>query len=163
MRETTVHSMPSSSDFLQLHTHGIHVVDTGFYRPRFDASYLLVEKGRGVFVDTGTNHSVPRLLAAVEAAGLHRSDVDHVIATHVHLDHAGGVGLLMSELPRATLVVHPRGARHLIDPTALLAGARGVYGDEEVQRAYGDVVGVPAERVITTHDGMTLDIAGRTL
>lgn len=158
-----VHSMPSSNDFLQLHTHGIHVIDTGFHRPRFDASYLLVEKGRGVFVDTGTNHSVPRLLAAIEAAGLKRADIVHVIATHVHLDHAGGVGLLMSELPGAKLVVHPRGARHLIDPSALLDGARGVYGAEEVRRSYGDVIGVPAERVVTTHDGMTLDVAGRTL
>ncbi|HEX6363619.1 MAG TPA: MBL fold metallo-hydrolase, partial [Albitalea sp.] len=121
----------------------------------------VVHEGRAAFVDTGTNHGVPRLLAALEAAGLRQADVDWVIATHVHLDHAGGVGLLMQHLPGARLVVHPRGARHLVDPSRLMASARTVYGDDEVQRAYGDVVGVPAARVVTTHDGMTLDWHGR--
>ena len=155
--------MPSTDSFLQHHADGIHVIDTGFHRPRFDASYLLVERGRAAFVDTGTNHSVPRLLAALDAVGVARAEVDFVIATHVHLDHAGGVGLLMRELPGARLVVHPNGARHLIDPAKLMAGARAVYGDEEVERSYGDVVGVAAERVLTTTDGMTLDLAGRPL
>lgn len=142
---------------------GIFLIDTGFHRPNFDAAYLLVENGRGAFVDTGTNHSVPRLLAALEVAGLTPEAVDHVIATHVHLDHAGGVGLLMQHLPRATLVVHPHGAPHLIDPTRLLAGARAVYGDEEVARSYGELVGVAADRVLRTEDGFTLDFAGRPL
>ncbi|HJV62437.1 MAG TPA: MBL fold metallo-hydrolase [Albitalea sp.] len=155
--------MLSTDRFLKADADGIHVIDTGFQRPCFDASYLVVEKGRGAFVDTGTNHSVPRLLAALQALGLQREDVDFVIATHVHLDHAGGVGLLMSELPAARLIVHPRGARHLIDPSQLMEGARAVYGAEEVRRSYGDVIGVPAERVVTTEDGMTLDFAGRTL
>ena len=155
--------MPATPDFVQTLAHGIHVIDTGFHRPRFDASYLLVERGRAAFVDAGTNHSVPRLLAALDAVGLPRDAVDHVIATHVHLDHAGGVGLLMQHLPNATLVVHPLGAQHLIDPTRLLNGARAVYGDEEVARSYGDVVGVPAERVHRTEDGMVIDLAGRPL
>jgi glyoxylase-like metal-dependent hydrolase (beta-lactamase superfamily II) len=155
--------MLATDSFLKPHAHGIHVIDTGFHRPRFDACYLIVHEGRGAFVDTGTNHSVPRLLAACEALGLAREDVDFVIPTHVHLDHAGGAGLLMRELPGARLVVHPRGARHLIDPSQLMAGARAVYGDEEVARSYGEVVGVPADRVIETHDDMALDFAGRTL
>ncbi len=87
----------------------------------------------------------------------------HVIPTHVHLDHAGGVGLLMQHLPRATLVVHPRGARHLIDPTALIQGATAVYGAAEIERSYGQIVGVDAARVVTTHDGMRLSLAGREL
>jgi glyoxylase-like metal-dependent hydrolase (beta-lactamase superfamily II) len=152
--------LPSDS-FLQAHAHGIHVIDTGFHRPRFDASYLVVEDGRAAFVDTGTNQSVPRLLAALEAVGLRRDQVDFVIATHVHLDHAGGAGLLMRDLPRARLVVHPRGAGHLIDPARLMVGARAVYGDEEVERSYGEVVGVPAERVLTTGQDSTLMLAGR--
>jgi glyoxylase-like metal-dependent hydrolase (beta-lactamase superfamily II) len=81
----------------------------------------------------------------------------------VHLDHAGGCGTLMRELPAATLVVHPRGARHLIDPTALWAGATAVYGAQEMQRAYGEVLPVPAGRVRTTEDGMRLALAGREL
>ena len=143
--------------------HGILAIDTGFHRPMFDAAYLLVENGRGAFIDTGTNHALPRLLAAVDAAGLTPDAIDFVIATHVHLDHAGGAGLLMRHLPKAKLVVHPRGARHMIDPTALLAGARAVYGDEEMARSYGDVVGVPAGRVLQTTDGMTIQLAGRPL
>ena len=83
---------------------GLFVVDTGFHRDRFDAAYLMVQDGRAAFIDTGTNFSVPRLLAALDALGLERSSVDWVIPTHVHLDHAGGVGLLMSELPTARLL-----------------------------------------------------------
>ena len=149
--------------FVQTLDHGIHVVDTGFHRPMFDASFLITERGRAAFVDTGTNHSVPRLLAALAAAGLAPDAVDFVIATHVHLDHAGGVGLLMQQLPAARLVVHPLGARHLIDPTRLMDSARRVYGADEVARSYGDVIGVDAERVLRTADDMVLDFAGRPL
>lgn len=155
--------MPALPPFVQSLDHGIHVIDTGFHRPAFDASYLIVEEGRAAFVDTGTNHAVPRLLAALDALGLQPADVEHVIPTHVHLDHAGGVGLLMQHLPRATLVVHPRGARHLIDPTALIQGATAVYGADEIERSYGQIVGVDAARVVTTHDGMRLSLAGRDL
>jgi glyoxylase-like metal-dependent hydrolase (beta-lactamase superfamily II) len=154
--------MPSPS-FVQTLAHGIHVIDTGFHRPMFDASYLIVENGRAAFVDTGTNHSVPRLLAALQSTGLAPAAVDFVIATHVHLDHAGGAGLLMQQLPAARLVVHPLGARHLIDPSRLLNSARKVYGSAELARSYGDVVRVPAERVIRTEDGFTLALAGRPL
>jgi len=153
----------TSLPFVQPLAHGIHVIDTGFHRDVFDAAYLIVENGRAAFVDTGTNDSVPRLLAALEAAGLARDAVDFVIATHVHLDHAGGVGLLMTHLPNAQLVVHPQGAPHLIEPSRLMAGARAVYGDEEVARTYGEVIGVPAERVLRTADAMTIELAGRPL
>lgn len=142
---------------------GVWAIDTGFQRPRFDAAYLLVHGGRAAFIDTGTNHAVPRLLAALDALGLHRGDVEMVIPTHVHLDHAGGVGTLMAGLPAATLWVHPRGARHLIDPTALWQGATAVYGAQEMERSYGRLLPVPAERVRTTADGMRLTLAGREL
>ena len=155
--------MPAPLPFVQPIAHGIHVIDTGFHRAMFDASYLIVERGRAAFVDTGTNDSVPRLLAALEAAGVPREAVDYVIATHVHLDHAGGVGLLMRHLPTARLVVHPHGAAHLIDPRRLMNSAGTVYGFDEVARTYGEVVGVPAQRVLRSPDGMTLDFAGRPL
>ena len=142
---------------------GVFTIDTGFQRDRFDAAYLVVQDGRAAFVDTGTNFGVPRLLAALDALGLARDAVDWIIPTHVHLDHAGGVGLLATHLPTAKVVVHPRGARHLIDPTALWQGALAVYGAEEMQRSYGELVAVPAERVLATSDGMTLPLAGRTL
>ncbi|MEO8122791.1 MAG: MBL fold metallo-hydrolase [Burkholderiales bacterium] len=143
--------------------HGIHAIDTGFHRPRFDAAYLIVEAGRAAFIDTGTNYAVPRLLDAVRGAGLAPADVDWLIVTHVHLDHAGGAGKLFQSLPNARFVVHPRGARHMIDPSALYESARGIYGDAEMERSYGRLVPVPAERALTTHDGMDLQLAGRTL
>ena len=141
----------------------ITVIDTGFVRPRFDASYLIVENGRAAFIETGPNSAVPRLLAALEAQRLERDAVDYVIPTHVHLDHAGGAGLLMMNLPHAKLVIHPRGARHMIDPSALMAGVRAVYGAEIAARDYGELVPIPAERVITTSDGMVIELAGRPL
>ena len=152
-----------AESFVQTLDHGIHVIDTGFHRPVFDASFLITERGRAAFVDTGTNHSVPRLLAALAAAGLAPDAVDFVIATHVHLDHAGGVGLLMQQLPAAMLVVHPLGARHLIDPSRLMDSARRVYGPEELARSYGEVIGVAPERVLRSADEMVLDFAGRPL
>lgn len=143
--------------------HGVFQIDTGFHREAFDAAYLIADGGRGAYVDTGTQHSVPRLLAALDAAGLTPAQVDWLIVTHVHLDHAGGAGLLLRSLPHAKLVVHPRGAPHMIDPTALYEGARAVYGDAEMARQYGTLVPVPAERVLATHDGMTLALGGREL
>lgn len=143
--------------------HGISVVDTGFVRPHFDASYLVIENGRAAFIETGPNSAVPRLLAALEPHGLDRDAVDYVIPTHIHLDHAGGAGLLMSELPRAKLVIHPRGARHMVDPSVLVEGARGVYGRAVADRDYGELVPVPPERIVTTEEGMVIELGGRPL
>ncbi len=149
--------------FLRALGHGVHLIDTGFQRESFDAAYLIVESGRAAFIDTGTNFALPRHLAALAALDLPLDAVDWVIATHVHLDHAGGVGALMRELPRARLVVHPRGARHLIDPGDLYRGALAVYGADEMARSYGELIGVPAERVDTTADGSSIALAGREL
>jgi glyoxylase-like metal-dependent hydrolase (beta-lactamase superfamily II) len=149
--------------FLRPLGHGVHVVDTGFHRDDFDAAYLIVQDTRAAFIDTGTNHSVPRLLAALEALGLSRQSVDWVIPTHVHLDHAGGVGALVRELPQARVLVHPRGARHLIDPSALYAGALAVYGQAEMDRNYGTLVPVEAARVVPSTDGGSVTLAGRAL
>ena len=89
--------------------------------------------------------------------------MEWVIPTHVHLDHAGGVGPLMQALPAAKLLVHPRGTRHMIDPSALYQGALAVYGQEEMDHSYGRLVGVPAERVQASEDGMTVRLGQRQL
>lgn len=143
--------------------HGVYAVDTGFQRPLFDAAYLVVDSGRAAFIDTGTPHALPRLLETLAALGLAPEQVDWVIPTHVHLDHAGGVGPLMQALPHAQLLVHPRGARHMIDPTALYQGALAVYGQAEMDRSYGRLVGVPAQRVVESHDGQRVSLGGREL
>jgi len=143
--------------------YGIHTIDTGFQRPQFDAAYLLVERGRAAFIDCGTALAVPRMLAALGEAGLAPQDVDWLILTHVHLDHAGGAGALMQALPNARLLVHPRGAPHMIDPTRLVAGATAVYGEEEIARSYGPVLPVAEERIVIAEDGATIPLAGREL
>ena len=149
--------------FVQPLSHGIYAVDTGFQRPQFDAAYLIVHEGRAAFIDTGPNGAVPRLMQALAACGLEADAVDYVIPTHVHLDHAGGAGLLMRQLPHAQLLVHPRGARHMIDPAHLFGSATGVYGSDEMARSYGTLVPVDASRVVTTHDGLVIELAGRPL
>lgn len=142
---------------------GVHAIDTGFHRERFDAAYLVVERGRAAFIDTGTALALPRLLGALHALGLGPDAVDYVIPTHVHLDHAGGAGQLMAACPGALLVVHPRGARHMIDPADLWAGATAVYGAEEMARSYDRLLPVPADRVRTSGDGEVVELAGRPL
>jgi glyoxylase-like metal-dependent hydrolase (beta-lactamase superfamily II) len=141
-------------------SHDIYTVDTGFVRPGFDAAYLMVHHGRGAFIDCGTNHSVPRLLDALAMAGLDPADVEWLILTHVHLDHAGGAGELMTQLPNARLAVHPRGTRHMIDPSQLWAGAMAVYGEEVMLKSYGRLRPVPAERVVEAPDGHVIDLHG---
>jgi glyoxylase-like metal-dependent hydrolase (beta-lactamase superfamily II) len=142
---------------------GISAVDSGYVRPRLDAIHLVVEDGRAAIVDTGTAHSVPRVLAALAAKSIAPEEVDYVILTHVHLDHAGGAGLLMQRLPNATLTAHPRGARHMAEPSRLVAGTVAVYGAAEARRLYGDIVPVPADRILETPDGASIRLAGREL
>ena len=150
-------------DFLKALPGGVYAIDTGFQRNHFDAAFLLVQEGRVAFIDTGTQLAVPRLLAALTALDLDVDAVDWIIPTHVHLDHAGGVGGLLSHLPRARVLVHPRGARHLIDPARLWAGASAVYGEAEMVSEYSHVVPVPPDRLDTSHDGQTILLAGRPL
>lgn len=145
------------------YAHGITAIDTGFFREEFDAAYLVIENRRAAFIDVGTSFSVPRLIDTLRGKGLDVDAVDWVIPTHVHLDHVGGAGELMRQVPNAKLVIHPRGAKHLIDPAKLIAGAAAVYGEEEVRLTYGEIVPVPESRVIEALDGHVVDLAGRPL
>jgi glyoxylase-like metal-dependent hydrolase (beta-lactamase superfamily II) len=151
--------MPDTLDY----GNGIHLIDAGYLRPGLAAFYLMVENGRAAFIDTGTVHSLPRAVAALRERGLAPADVAYVIPTHVHLDHAGGAGAMMREFPNARLVIHPRGARHMIDPARLIAGVTEVYGAKAVAENFGEVPPIPAERVIEAPDNFTLDFNGREL
>ena len=84
--------------------HGVSAVDTDYVRPFFDAAHLLVEQGRAAFIDTGTRYSVPLLLDALDQCDIDRADVDYVFVTHVHLDHAGGAGDLLSQQMRMSFL-----------------------------------------------------------
>ncbi|MEO7725990.1 MAG: MBL fold metallo-hydrolase [Burkholderiales bacterium] len=143
------------------HEFGISAVDSGYQRPQLDAIHIVVEGGRGAVIDTGVNSSVPRVLAALRAKGVAPAQVDYVILTHIHLDHAGGAGLLMSHLPNAMLTVHPYGARHMIDPAKLVESTQAVYGMEATARTYGSIVPVPRERVIETPHEAAVKLNGR--
>jgi len=141
--------------------HGITAIDTDYVRPYLDASHLIVRDGRAAFVDTGTSHSVPHLLATLERKGIGREQVDYVLVTHVHLDHAGGAGALMQALPNARLVVHPRGARHMVQPDQLIASSIAVYGEQAFRSLFGEIVPVASERVVEIGDGEEL-LLGRS-
>ena len=141
----------------------VYCIETGLYRHGLAACYLVRSHGRLAFVDTGTAHTVPTLLAIIAYLGLTPDHVDYVIPTHVHLDHGGGSGALMAACPGARLVIHPKGAPHMIDPTRLIAGATAVYGEEAFTRDFGGLTPVPEARVVAAPDGLDIDLAGRTL
>lgn len=142
---------------------GIIAFDAGYVRPILAAIHMVVENGRVAFIDTGSNDALPNALSALKKVGLDVSAVDYVILTHIHLDHAGGAGSLMRAFPKAKLVVHPRGARHMAEPAKLVAGVTAVYGAEYVQRVYGEILPIAADRIIEAPDGLSLSLAGREL
>ena len=127
---------------------GIVCIDTEQHRPQMAACYLIGGDGHYAFVEAGTSLSVPGLLRTLDELGIERAAVDYVMPTHVHLDHAGGVGTLLHALPNARLVIHPRGARHMVDPSQLIGGATAVYGEEAMGATYGDIVPVSESRVV---------------
>lgn len=142
---------------------GIVAFDAGYVRPILAAIHMVIEQGRVAFVDTGSNDALPNALEALAKVGLDASAVDYIILTHIHLDHAGGAGRMMREFPNAKLVVHPRGARHMAEPSKLIAGVSAVYGEEYVKRVYGEILPIPAERIIEAADGHIVSLAGREL
>jgi glyoxylase-like metal-dependent hydrolase (beta-lactamase superfamily II) len=142
---------------------GVFLIETGYTRPGIAACYLVRGEDSAAVVETGNAGTVPRILASLDQLGLPRAAVSHVVVTHVHLDHAGGAGALMRALPAATLVAHPRGARHMIDPAKLWAGTVGVYGAEATQALYGEPIPVDAARVVEAPDGFSLDLGQRPL
>jgi len=151
-------------DFKLIDYHnGIHAFDAGYVRHQLAAIHLIVDHGRAAFIDNGSNASLPRAKRALAELGLTPDAVDYVIVTHIHLDHAGGSGAYMQAFPNAKFVVHPRGARHMIDPTKLMAATEEVYGRETARSLYGKLIPVAAERVIETHDGMVLRLGQREL
>lgn len=155
--------METSTDWSEPVGPGIFAIDTGYIRPRLDASHLVIDQGQAALIDVGVNRSIPTILSAIEERGLSVADIRWIILTHIHLDHAGAAGLLMKALPEATLVVHPRGARHMADPSRLIAGSRAVYGAQAYDELYGTICPVPADRIQTTEDAETLTLGSRTL
>ncbi|HWF21278.1 MAG TPA: MBL fold metallo-hydrolase [Acidimicrobiales bacterium] len=123
---------------------------------RVTAGYL-IEGSAPVLVETGSQSSVPVLLAQLERLGLGAEDLAGVVVTHIHLDHAGGVGDVARAFPKATIYVHPKGARHLVDPTKLVDSASRVYGPL-LDSLYGRLDPTPQERIHVLEDGEAIAV-----
>ncbi len=143
--------------------YGITAIESGYLRRGLACCYLLESDGEAALIDTGTAHTAPFILALLEQRSIAREQVRYIIPSHVHLDHAGGSGQLMRQFPNADLVIHPFGARHMIDPTKLQAGATAVYGEEAFKDSFGTLLPIPESRVIEMEEGMELDLNGRKL
>lgn len=142
---------------------GVTCIDTHLQRPGLASCYLLVAGGELAFIDCGTGNSLPYFLELLERKKFSVEQVRYVIPTHVHLDHAGGAGALMAHCPNAQLVVHPRGARHMIDPGKLEAGALAVYGQSAFDRLFGKLQPIDQQRVIEASEGFELNFNSRVL
>ncbi|ADU94053.1 MBL fold metallo-hydrolase [Geobacillus sp. Y412MC52] len=130
--------------------------------PQRTGTYVLHEENLAI-VETGPSPSVPHLLAGLKALHIDPGEIRYIIVTHIHLDHAGGAGLLLQHCPNAMVVVHPKGKRHLADPSRLIAGAKAVYG-AQFESLFDPILPVPEERLIVKEDGETLELsAERTL
>lgn len=142
---------------------GIFAFDAGYIQPLLAAVHMVVEKGRVALVDTGTNSTLANTQAALQRIGLNGDAVDYILLSHIHLDHAGGAGAMMQAFPQARLVVHPRGARHMAEPSQLVAGVTQVYGAAYVAEMYGDILPIASERIIEARHETVIDLAGRPL
>ncbi len=143
--------------------HGISAVDAQYHRPGRAAIHLIVENGMVALVDTGTAFSIPGVVQTLKEKNLALENVAYILLTHIHLDHAGGAGECMRYFPNAKLVVHPRGARHMVDPARLIAGVIAVYGEAEFKQVYGEILPIDANRIIEAPDQTRIDLNGRTL
>ncbi|WCK52753.1 MBL fold metallo-hydrolase [Aneurinibacillus sp. Ricciae_BoGa-3] len=117
----------------------------------------IIDADTKVIIETGASRSVSRILSALNKLGIACHEITYVIVTHIHLDHSGGAGYLLEKLPNAKIIVHPNGARHLIDPSTLISSARQVYG-EAFETLFAPVTPIPENRVIIGYDGMELSI-----
>jgi glyoxylase-like metal-dependent hydrolase (beta-lactamase superfamily II) len=162
--ETSVSEQGIYQDvFYQDMGNGITCIDTMLQRRGMAACYLLEHQGMAAFIDTGTSNSLPILLEVLKRKGISPDAVAYVMPTHVHLDHAGGAGGLMQQCRNATLIIHPRGARHMIEPTKLAAGSLAVYGEEAFNKLFGKPIAVDSDRVQLVEDDSELDFNGRKL
>ena len=124
-------------------------------------SYVFKDQNSTTLIETSASPSIPYILESLEKLNINLEDIENIIVTHIHLDHAGGAGLMLQHCPNAKLIVHPKGARHLADPSRLIAGARAVYG-ENFDQLFDPIVPISEERILTVADGEQLKLPDRT-
>ena len=125
-------------------------------------SYLLAGQNQLAIIDPGPGSMIESLLASIREAGFDPEDVTHILATHIHLDHAGAVGTLVRQLPGAQVYVHEKGAPHLLDTSKVVASASRIYG-KRLKPLWGEIEATPQERLTIINGGDILHIAGRRL
>lgn len=135
--------------------------DVHMFGERQFGSVYLIDDERTAIVETGTSNDVGAIFAALKAFGRTPADVDALIVSHIHLDHAGGAGFLLDAMPNATVYVHERGYKHLVDPSRLLASAAGALQDMAAK--FGTMRPIRADRLVAVKDGDTLDLGSRVL
>ena len=122
------------------------------------AGYL-IRGEKPCLVETGAARSAGEVVAALARLGVGPDDLATIVVTHIHLDHAGGVGDLAATFPRAEVVVHEAGARHLADPSKLMASAARVFGNV-LEEMFGVLRPTDAGRIRVLTDGATVDLGG---
>lgn len=133
----------------------VYLIDDYLYSiPRNGGVYLLNDEKKAL-IDTGPATSVNAVLGGIKKVGVRPEDIDYIIVTHIHLDHAGGAGLLLKSMPKAQVLVHSRGAKHLVDPARLVSSVLEVWGEEGMKRD-GEIVPIESQRVVAVREGDTL-------
>jgi glyoxylase-like metal-dependent hydrolase (beta-lactamase superfamily II) len=139
----------------------LHYLDTGMYDTAAYGAVYLLDAERPALVDTGIGTNHERVLSAMDEVGVAREDLAFIVPTHVHLDHAGGAGVLADACPNAEVVCHEAGARHLVDPGRLWAGTKQAVG-EQIQ-FYTEPTPVPEARMREVSDGDVVDLGDHEL
>lgn len=142
---------------------GLIAVDTMMAGKAKVTSAYLLRASEPALVETGPTTSLAAVIEGLKELGVGPSDLAHVIVTHIHLDHAGGVGHLAAQFPTATIWVHERGAAHLADPAKLVQSAGRIYGEERLRRLFGPVDPVPADRIRAVDDGDRVSLGDREI
>jgi glyoxylase-like metal-dependent hydrolase (beta-lactamase superfamily II) len=149
----------AESDLITALGHEVYQIDTEMAGYREITAGYLIRSERPCLVETGTAPSAPVVRDALAALGVGPGDLATVVVTHIHLDHAGGVGDIARMFPAAQVVVHELGARHLADPSRLMASARMVYGDE-LDMLFGELTATPVERIRAVESTGAVDLGG---
>ena len=138
----------------------IYLIDDQLYSiPKLGSVYLITEE-RKALIDTGPTTSVKVVLEGIKKTGIRPEDINYIIVTHIHLDHAGGAGVLLKEMPKAKVIVHRRGAKHMVDPAKLVSSVIATQGKKAMERE-GEVVPVENSRVMPVDDGYRLELSER--
>ncbi len=142
---------------------GITVIDLEFLgTPGVISAFLLDAGDTSILIETGPTTTLPALERGLREAGRSFEDIGHIIVTHIHLDHSGSAGVILRDNPHIQIHVHPAGAPHLIDPERLVRSAGRIYCDD-MDRLWGEIIGIPEERVHTLEDGASITLGNRSL